>query len=104
MYAYGNSNDGRVIGHYAGDQRKFGHGVPTEIHKVSIDLFSAMATSWGLSAASINNKNKALYRKGYELELNGRNYWRHNRVESKLTYGESVFTKNYLYLSTAIFW
>ena len=104
MYAYGNSNDGRVIGHYAGDQRKFGHGVPAEIHKVSIDLYAAMATSWGLSAASINNKDKALYRKGYELELDGRHYWRHNRVESKLTYGKSVFAKNYFYLSTAIFW
>ena len=104
MFAYGNTNNGRVIGHYAGDQRKFGHGVPTEIHKVSIDLFATIATSWGLSAASINNKDKILYRKGKELELIERHYWRKKRIESKLTYGSSVFSKDYWHFSTVLFW
>lgn len=104
MYPFGNTNNGRVIGHYAGDQREFGHGVPAEIHKASIDLFADIVTSWGLSMASINNKDRNLYQKGKEFGLNGRHYWRNNRIETKLTCGKSVFSKKYVYFSTALFW
>lgn len=104
MYAYGNTNGGHVIGHYAADQRRFGHGVPAEIHRASIDFFTSMEASWGLSLASINNKDRSLYTKGHEVELQRRHNWRSSRVESRLILGESVFSKNYLHLSTGFFW
>ena len=104
MFAYGNTNGGNVIGHYAADQRKFGHGVPAEIHRTSIDFFTSMEASWGLSLASIDNKDGSLYTKGHEMELQHRHYWRGNRVESRLISGELVFSKSYLSISSAIFW
>lgn len=103
-YRFGNTNDGAVIGHYAGDQRKFGHGVPTEIHKAAVDFFKSIDTSWGLSLASINNKDRSLYRKGYELQLQARHLWQEYTLESKLTAGKSVFSDSYVRFSYAIHW
>jgi len=103
-YIFGNTNGGAVIGHYAGDQRRFGHGVPVEIHKAAFDVFSSIETSWGLSLASINNKDKSLYTKGYELQLESRHIWQDYSIESTLTFGESVFSTSYTYLSSAIYW
>lgn len=103
-YSFGNTNQGNVFGHYAADRRKFGHGIPAEIHKASLDFFTTMNKSWGLSLASINNKDKAIYDRSYELQLENRYYWQNNRVESKLTLGESVFSKNYAFFSVAILW
>ena len=103
-YALGNTNGGNVFGHYAGDQRKFGHGVPAEIHKAALDIFSSVETSWGLSLASINNKDRSLYKKGYELQLENRHLWQDYLVELKLTFGESVFSNSYTYLSSVIYW
>lgn len=103
-YVFGNTDDGAVIGHYAGDQRKFGHGIPAEINKLSVNTFTSIDSSWGLSMGSINNKDKSLYKKGYEVELQHRQYLQSKRIESKLIYGESVFSKTYLHFSTAVFW
>lgn len=103
-YMYGNTNNGNVFGHYAADQRKFGHGVPAEIHKASIDFFSAIETSWGLSLASINNKDDSVYSRGYELQLESRHIVQDKTVESKLTYGKSVFAKSYVHFTVATFW
>lgn len=103
-YRFGNTNGGAVVGHYAGDQRKFGHGVPTEIHRAAIDVFRSIDTSWGLSLASINNKDRSLYRKGYELQLQARHIWQEYTLEPKLTAGKSVFSDSYVRFSYAIHW
>jgi hypothetical protein len=103
-YRFGNTNDAAVFGHYAGDQRKFDHGVPTEIHKAAVEVFRAIDTSWGLSLASISNKDRSLYEKGYEFQLQSRYIWQDHTIESKLIAGESVFSVDYVHFSSAVYW
>jgi len=103
-YAYGNTNDGHVLGHYAGDQRTFGHGIPAEVHKASMDYFASVNSSWSASMATVYNRDETQYDRAYEFQLQNRRDWQAYRVESKLTLGESVFSENYAHLSMAIFW
>ena len=104
LYAYGNTNKGFVIGNYAADQRKFGHGVPAEIHRASIDIFTSLDDSWGASIATINNRDKRLYDRSYELQLEDRRIWRQHRIETALTVGSNVYSQNYTHFSFMFFW
>ena len=103
-YSFGNTNGGNVFGHYAGDQRKFGHGVPAEIHKAVLNIFNSAETSWGLSLSSINNKDKSLYKKSHEFQLENRFKWRDYPIETRLTVGNSVFAIRYTHFSSVIYW
>jgi len=103
-YKYGNTNDGRVFGHYAGDQRNFGHGVPAEVHQASIDYFASASSSWSASIATINNEDKIQYNRAYEFQLESRRGGQDHRVESKLRVGKSPFSESYGHLWVTIFW
>jgi len=103
-YAYGNTNNGRVFGHYAGDQRTFGHGVPAEVHRATVDYYESLSASWSASVATVNNSDKAQYDKAYEFQLENRRVWQGKHVDSKLTFGKSVFSEKYGQLSVTVSW
>ena len=94
----------QIMHHDAGDQRRFGHGVPAEIHKAALNIFNSAETSWGLSLSSINNKDKSLYKKSHEFQLENRFKWRDYPIETRLTVGNSVFAIRYTHFSSVIYW
>lgn len=104
LYANGNTNKGRVFGHYAGDQRTFGHGVPAEVHKATIDYHESLSASWSASVATLRNSDKAQYDKAYEFQLENRRVWQGKHLDSKLTVGKSVFSEKYGQLSVTVSW
>lgn len=104
LYANGNTNKGRVFGHYAGDQRTFGHGVPAEVHKATIDYHESLSASWSASVATLSNSDKAQYDKAYEFQLENRRVWQGKHLDSKLTVGKSVFSEKYGQLSVTVSW
>jgi hypothetical protein len=111
MYKYGNTNYGNVFGHFAGDQRVFGEGVPSQVHTVSVDYFGSQNDFWQLKLGMIDNDSdiggvptSVDYEAGYNVELFNVRNWRGYRLETQLTLGRSVFDKGYQHLSVSLFW
>ena len=111
MYKYGNTNYGNVFGHFGGDQRVFGEGVPSQVHTVSLDYFGARNDFWQLKLGVIDNYSNIngrptafAYETGYNVELFNARNWRNYRLETQLTLGKSVFDRSYQHLSVSLFW
>ena len=111
VYRYGNTNYGNVFGHFAGDERVFGEGVPSLVHTLSLDYFASQQNFWRLKLAVIDNDSSILgrptavaYETGYSVGLFNARDWRDYRLETELTLGKSVFDENYQHLSVSLFW
>jgi hypothetical protein len=110
-YKYGNTNHGNVFGHFGGDQRVFGEGVPSQVHTLSLGYFGSRNDFWQLKLGMIDNDSnidgrpKAFaYETGYSVELFNARNWRNYRLETQFTLGRSVFDQSYQHLSVSLFW
>ena len=111
IYKYGNTNYGNVFGHFGGDQRVFGEGVPSQVHSVSLDYFGSRTDFWQLKLGVVDNDSNIdgrptafAYETGYNVELFNARNWRNYRLETQLTLGKSVFDQSYQHLSVSLFW
>lgn len=110
MYKLGNTNYGNVVGHFAGDQRVFGEGVPSQVHTVSVDYFGSQGNFWQLKLGMIDNDSdingeptSVEYEAGYSVELFNARNWRSYRLETQFSLGKSVFDQSYQHLSVSLF-
>lgn len=110
MYKYGNTNHGNVFGHFGGDQRVFGEGVPSQVHTMSLDYFGSRNDFWQLKLGVVDNDSNIdgrptafAYKTGYNVELFNSRNWRNYRLETQLTLGKSVFDQSYQHLSVSLF-
>ncbi len=105
-YKFGNTNDGVVYGHFAGDQRVFSDAVPSQVHSLSVDYFANASSFWQTKLVMINNESDATYQyeKGLELQIINSQKWNKYRIESNITLGKDVFDDNYGHASISFFW
>ena len=106
IYKFGNTNDGAVYGHFAGDQRVFSDGTRSQIHVVDVGYSENIQSSWHFKVTRINNEDSQVadYTPSLEFQLSNSRKWQEYRVESQLTYGTDVFDEKYGHLSVAWFW
>ncbi len=102
-YKAGNTNDGRVFGHFAADWRNFGDAVPANVHNLMLTYNTAAAGFWQLGLTRIEQE-RATYEVGYAAELTHSNRYAGYPVQSTLTYGQSVFDDDYAKLAVRVFW
>ncbi len=103
LYRYGNTNDGFVFGHYAGDRRIFGDGVPAEVHALVLDYQQDMDSLWQLKLTMQDNDSER-YTGAQELQILNSQIIDGYRVETQLTYGNDVFDESYGHASVSLYW
>lgn len=110
---YGNTKDGFVFGHFAGDQRTFGDAAPSDIHVIEMAYNENLHSLWRAKFTLVDNTSNYLnelgqlgddYEQAIELQLSNNRKWQEYNIETTLTYGEDVFGENYTWLSVALFW
>ncbi|OUL57710.1 capsule assembly Wzi family protein [Pseudoalteromonas ulvae] len=105
IYKYGNTNDGAIYGHFAGDQRTFSDATPSDIHLIDIGYNEDINSSWHVKLTTIDNLDSATdYQRSLELQLSNSRKWQEYRIESQITYGTDVFDEKYGHLSVTWFW
>lgn len=105
IYKYGNTNDGAIYGHFAGDQRIFSDAMRADIHVFDLGYSENIDSSWHLKLTSISNEDSVIdYQRSMELQLSNSRKWQEYRIETQLTYGTDVFDDKYGHLSIAWFW
>ncbi|WP_105213311.1 capsule assembly Wzi family protein [Pseudoalteromonas sp. T1lg22] len=103
LYKFGNTNDGFVFGHYAGDRRIFGDGVPAEVHALVLDYQQDMDSLWQLKL-TLQDNDSAQYSGAQELQLLNSSMIDGYRVETQVTYGNDVFDESYGHASVSLYW
>ncbi|WP_404341160.1 capsule assembly Wzi family protein [Pseudoalteromonas mariniglutinosa] len=110
---YGNTKDGYVVGHFAGDQRVFGDAAPSDVHVLEVTYTDSLQSLWRSKLTLIDNESSYLnelgqlgadYERAIELQISNTRQWRDYNIETTLTYGEDVFGEDYTWLSVALFW
>ncbi|MEL0640481.1 capsule assembly Wzi family protein [Pseudoalteromonas aliena] len=110
---YGNTKDGYVIGHFAGDQRTFGDATPSDIHVLEASYNEDTFSLWRAKLTVIDNASNYLnelgqagdkYERAIELQVSNNRSLQEYNIETTLTYGEDVFGEDYAWLSVALFW
>ncbi|MDW7547366.1 hypothetical protein HUZ36_17380 [Pseudoalteromonas sp. McH1-7] len=109
----GNSIDGFVVGHFAGNHRQFDDGAPTQVHVLEGTYQADYSSLWRAKLSVIDNESNyfnelgetgAEYERGYELELAHIGEAYNKQIETKLTLGKDVFGENYTWLSVHVYW
>lgn len=103
IYPAGNTNKGRVFGHWAADRREFADAIPAQIHTIAVDFQQNMDTYWQLKYANQYNESDD-YVTGHELQILNSQPLYDYQLQTIITYGRNVFDETYGQASVSLLW
>lgn len=101
IYQDGLTNEGHVIGHWAGDDRQFNDGVGGQSHMLSVGWESASGALTELRYRTLANEDYSTvdYQRAHDVTLAYSRPWRPFFVGAQLQFGRDVFGEDFGRLS-----
>jgi len=93
VYGDGLTNDGHVIGHWAGDDRKFGDGVGGQSHMLRVGWEPRFGGLMQLRLRTLANESysQVAYERAYDAMLSYSRDWRQFAIGGEVSAGRNVF-------------